>query len=164
MLSLVLFRKKNLKQFCFNVPKRFRYETITNSDIKNEYTKSLIEIEEMKKRFSKEIEKTKIIGIASFAKDLFKVADLLEKKLEIDIKKDKDISLIYKELISVFKSNNIIQQKSVFMSKFNPETQFALSSVSTNKNEDKNKIKTTVKKGYFLGENILRPETVIIFN
>ena len=134
--------------------------------------RSLAEIENQRRRFEKEIKDAFEFGSFNFAKEILATLDNLQRaKLAIknddELKKNKDldkflenITIIEKDLISIFEKNNIKKIDSQ-NKKFDPNFHQAMSEVEDDK-ADPGTILNEIQAGYLLGERLLRPALVSV--
>ena len=132
--------------------------------------RSLAEIENQRRRFEKEIKDAFEFGSFNFAKEILAILDNLQRaKIAIRndevLKSNKDldkflenISIIEKDLLSIFEKNRItkIETKG---KKFDPNLHQAMTEIE----DDQSEVGTVVQEiqsGYMLGERLLRPALV----
>ena len=132
--------------------------------------RSLAEIENQRRRFEKEIKEAFEFGSFNFAKESLAILDNLQRaKIAIKndevLKSNKDlnkflenISIIEKDLISIFEKNRItkIEAKG---KKFDPNLHQAMTEIE----DDQSEVGTVVQEvqnGYMLGDRLLRPALV----
>ena len=132
--------------------------------------RSLAEIENQRRRFEKEIKDAFEFGSFNFAKESLAILDNLQRaKIAIKndeiLKSNKDlnkflenISIVEKDLVSIFEKNRItkIEAKG---KKFDPNMHQAMTEIE----DDKHDIGTVVQEiqsGYMFGERLLRPALV----
>ena len=132
--------------------------------------RSLAEIENQRRRFEKEIKDAFEFGSFNFAKESLAILDNLQRAKEaikndetLKINKDLDkflenITIIEKDLISIFEKNNIKKIESL-KKKFNPNFHQAMSEIEDDK-ADPGTILQEIQAGYLLGERLLRPALV----
>ena len=134
--------------------------------------RSLAEIENQRRRFEKEIKDAFEFGSFNFAKENLATLDNLQRaKLAIKndekLKANKDldkflenISIIEKDLISIFEKNRIkkIDTKN---KKFDPNFHQAMSEIEDD-NAEQGTIIQEIQAGYMLGERLLRPALVSV--
>ena len=134
--------------------------------------RSLAEIENQRRRFEKEIKDAFEFGSFNFAKESLAILDNLQRakiaiKNDDTLKENKDIdrfleniTIIEKDLISIFEKNNIkkIETKN---QKFNPNLHQAMSEIEDG-NNDTGSILQEIQAGYMLGERLLRPALVAV--
>ena len=134
--------------------------------------RSLAEIENQRRRFEKEIKDAFEFGSFNFAKENLATLDNLQRAREAikndeKLKDNKDldkflenISIIEKDLISIFEKNRIkkIDTKG---KKFNPNYHQAMSEIEDDKAEPGSIIQE-IQAGYMLGERLLRPALVSV--
>ena len=132
--------------------------------------RSLAEIENQRRRFEKEIKDAFEFGSFNFAKESLAILDNLDRaknaiRNDEILKTNKDldkflenISIIEKDLISIFEKNRIKKIESKGR-KFDPNLHQAMAEVE----DDKFEVGTVVQEiqtGYMLGERLLRPSLV----
>ena len=134
--------------------------------------RSLAEIENQRRRFEREIKDAFEFGSFNFARESLAILDNLQRaKLAIKndeilkINKDLDkflenISIIEKDLVSIFEKNRIkkIQTQNC---KFDPNLHQAMSQIEDEKVET-GTILEEIQTGYMLGERLLRPALVAV--
>ena len=141
-------------------------------DVEEKLLRSLAEIENQRKRFEKEIKDAFEFGSYNFAKESLAILDNLQRAKEaikndetLKINKDLDkflenITIIEKDLISIFEKNNIKKINSQ-NKKFDPNFHQAMSEVEDDK-VDPGTILQEIQAGYLLGERLLRPAMVSV--
>ena len=132
--------------------------------------RSLAEIENQRRRFEKEIKDAFEFGSFNFAKESLAILDNLARaknaiKTDEVLKTNKDldkflenISIIEKDLISIFEKNGI-KKIDVNGKKFDPNFHQAMAEIE----DDNSEIGTIVQEiqpGYMLSERLLRPALV----
>ena len=134
--------------------------------------RSLAEIENQRRRFEKEVKDAFEFGSFNFAKESLAILDNLQRaKLAIkndeSLKDNKDLNkfienltIIEKDLISIFEKNNIKKIETV-NKKFDPNFHQAMSEIQDEKVET-GTILQEIQAGYLLGERLLRPSLVSI--
>ena len=134
--------------------------------------RSLAEIENQRRRFEKEVRDAFEFGSFNFAKESLAILDNLQRaKLAIkndeSLKDNKDLNkfienltIIEKDLISIFEKNNIKKIETV-NKKFDPNFHQAMSEIQDEKVET-GTILQEIQAGYLLGERLLRPSLVNI--
>ncbi len=132
--------------------------------------RSLAEIENQRRRFEKEIKDAFEFGSFNFAKESLAILDNLERaknaikndevlKLNKDLDKFlENISIIEKDLISIFERNKITKIK-VIGEKFDPNFHQAMAEIEDDKSGE-GTIVQEIQCGYMLGERLLRPALV----
>jgi len=132
--------------------------------------RSLAEIENQRRRFEKEIKDAVEFGSYNFAKESLSTLDNLQRAKEAikndeKLKDNKDldrfldnITVIEKDLISIFEKNNI-KKIEVHRKKFDPNFHQAMSEIEDKKAEP-GTILQEIQAGYLLGERLLRPSLV----
>ena len=139
-------------------------------DTEDKLLRSLAEIENQRRRFEKEIKDAFEFGSFNFAKESLAILDNLQRakvaikndetlKLNKDLEKFlENISIIEKDLISIFERNRIkkIDTKN---KKFNPNLHQAMTEIE-DENTEAGTIVQEIQAGYMLGERLLRPALV----
>ena len=132
--------------------------------------RSLAETENQRRRFEKEIKDAFEFGSFNFARESLAILDNLERaknaiKTDEILKSNKDldkflenISIIEKDLISIFEKNKISKIISKGK-KFDPNIHQAMTEVDDDKAEA-GTIVQEIQSGYMLGERLLRPALV----
>ena len=132
--------------------------------------RSLAEIENQRRRFEKEIKDAFEFGSFNFAKESLAILDNLDRaKIAIQndeiLKSNKDldkflnnISIIEKDLISIFEKNRIIKIEAKGK-KFDPNLHQAMTEIEDEKS-DAGIILQEIQAGYMFGERLLRPALV----
>ena len=148
-------------------------DTILDKKLKeteDKLLRSLAEIENQRRRFEKEIKDAFEFGSFNFAKESLAILDNLARaknaiKTDEVLKTNKDldkflenISIIEKDLISIFERNGI-KKIDVNGKKFDPNFHQAMAEIE----DDNSEIGTIVQEiqpGYMLSERLLRPALV----
>ena len=132
--------------------------------------RSLAEIENQRRRFEKEIKDAFEFGSYNFAKESLAILDNLQRaKIAIKndevLKSNKDlerfienISIIEKDLTSIFEKNRIIKIEATGK-KFDPNVHQAMTELEDDKAEAGTIIQE-IPPGYMLGDRLLRPALV----
>ncbi len=141
-------------------------------DSEEKLLRSLAEIENQRRRFEKEIKDAFEFGSYNFAKESLAILDNLQRAKEaikndetLKINKDLDkflenITIIEKDLISIFEKNNIKRIESQNKI-FDPNFHQAMSEIEDDKS-DPGTILQEIQAGYLLGERLLRPALVSV--
>mgnify|MGYP001229206160 CR=1 FL=1 len=132
--------------------------------------RSLAEIENQRRRFEREIKDAFEFGSFNFAKESLAILDNLQRAKEA-IKNDKvlkenkdldrfleNITIIEKNLISIFERNNI-KRIETEGKKFDPNLHQAMTEIEDNKS-DPGSVVQEIQSGYMLGDRLLRPALV----
>ena len=132
--------------------------------------RSLAEIENQRRRFDKEIKDAFEFGSFNFAKESLAILDNLQRAKEA-IKKDKilkdnkdldkfleNITIVEKNLISIFEKNNITKIEA-HGKKFDPNLHQAMAEIEDDEQEAGNVVQE-IQSGYMLGDRLLRPALV----
>ena len=148
-------------------------EVLPEEKIKNledKLARTLAEMENQRRRFEKEREDAFEYGGFAFAKEALNLIDNLERakqSLENDeTLKDKEtlkksvehIEIIYNDVISIFKKNNIEPIKSVDQ-KLDPNLHQAMMEIEDD-SKDAGTIIQEIQKGFLMKDRLLRPSLV----
>ena len=148
-------------------------ETLPEEKIKNledKLARTLAEMENQRRRFEREREDAFEYGGFAFAKEALNLIDNLERakqSLENDeTLKDKEtlkksvehIEIIYNDVISIFKKNNIEAIKSIDQ-KLDPNLHQAMIEIEDN-SKDPGTIIQEIQKGFLMKDRLLRPSLV----
>ena len=141
-------------------------------DAEDKLLRSLAELENQRKRFEKDIKEAIEFGGFSFAKENLVILDNLHRA-QISIKNDpslkdskdlekflKNIEIIEKDMISIFKKNKILKIDTL-KKKFDPNFHQAMTEVEDN-NVEAGTIVQEMQCGYMFGERLLRPSLVAV--
>ena len=141
-------------------------------DAEDKLLRSLAELENQRKRFEKDIKEAIEFGGFSFAKENLVILDNLHRA-QISIKNDpslkdskdlekflKNIEIIEKDMISIFKKNKILKIDTL-KKKFDPNFHQAMNEVEDN-NVEAWTIVQEMQCGYMFGERLLRPSLVAV--
>ncbi len=140
-------------------------------ETENKLLRSLAEIENQRRRFEKEIKDAFEFGSFNFAKESLAILDNLHRakeaiKSDTKLKENKDldrflenISIIEKDLISIFERNRIkkIDTKG---KKFDPNIHQAMTEIEDD--SETGSILQEIQAGYMLGDRLLRPSLVAV--
>ena len=141
-------------------------------DTEEKLLRSLAEIENQRRRFEKEVKDAFEFGSYNFAKESLAILDNLQRAKEAiknddKLKSNKDldkflenITIIEKDLISIFEKNNI-KKIETHNKKFDPNFHQAMSEVEEDK-VSPGTILQEIQAGYLLGERLLRPALVSV--
>ena len=141
-------------------------------DTEEKLLRSLAELENQRKRFDKDIKEAIDFGGFNFARENLAILDNLQRA-HISIKNDpalkdnkdldkflKNIEIIEKDLISIFKKNKI-EKIDTAKKKFDPNFHQAMTEIE-NDNVEAGTIVQEIQAGYMLGERLLRPSLVAV--
>ena len=132
--------------------------------------RSLAEIENQRRRFEKEIKDAFEFGSYNFAKESLAILDNLQRAKDAIrndeiLKSNKDlnkfienISIIEKDLITIFEKNRILKIEAKGK-KFDPNLHQAMTEIEDDKSEAGTIIQE-IQPGYMLGDRLLRPALV----
>ena len=134
--------------------------------------RSLAELENQRNRFEKDLKEAIDFGGFNFARENLSILDNLQRAY-ISIKNDetlknnkdldkflKNIEIIEKDLLSIFKKNKI-EKLNTFKKKFDPNFHQAMTEIEDNKVEP-GTIVQEIQTGYMFGERLLRPSLVSV--
>ncbi len=145
-------------------------DEITN--LKDKVARTFAEMENQRRRFEKEKDEAFEYGGFSFARETLNLLDNLERSkqtLESDESiKDKDtlkklighIDIINKDMISIFKKNNIEPIKAI-NEKLDPNLHQAMMEVEDD-TKDQGTIVQEIQKGFMMKDRLLRPSLVAV--
>ena len=134
--------------------------------------RSLAEIENQRTRFEKEIKEAIDFGSFNFARESLAILDNLGRahnsiKNDQSFKNNKDldkflknIEIIEKDILSIFKKNKI-EKIDTINKKFDPNFHQAMTEIVDNKVEPGNIIQE-IQAGYMYGDRLLRPSLVAV--
>ena len=134
--------------------------------------RSLAELENQRNRFEKDLKEAIDFGGFNFARENLSILDNLQRAY-ISIKNDgtlknnkdldkflKNIEIIEKDLLSIFKKNKI-ERINTLKKKFDPNFHQAMTEIEDNKVEP-GTIVREIQAGYMFGERLLRPSLVSV--
>ena len=139
-------------------------------NLKDKLARTFAEMENQRRRFEKEKDDAFEYGGFSFAKESLNLLDNLERSkssLENDEKlKDTEtlkkviehLDIVSKDILSIFKKNNIEQIKSI-NEKLDPNLHQAMMEIEDN-NKEPGTIIQEIQKGYMMKDRLLRPSLV----
>ena len=139
-------------------------------EAENKLLRSLAEIENQRRRFEKEIKDAFEFGSFNFAKESLAILDNLDRarnaiKNDEVLKENKDlerflenISIIEKDLVSIFERNRITKINAKGK-KFDPNLHQAMAEIE-DENSEVGTIIQEIQCGYMFGERLLRPALV----
>ena len=141
-------------------------------DLEDKLTRTLAEMENQRRRFEKEKDDAFDYGGFSFARETLKLIDNLDRakqSLENDekiknsdaLKKTLDhLDIIKKDLITIFKKNNIEEILAVDK-KLDPNLHQAMMEIE-DENKEPGMIVQEIQKGYMIKDRLLRPSLVAV--
>ena len=142
------------------------------ANLKDKVARTFAEMENQRRRFEKEKDEAFEYGGFSFARETLNLLDNLERSkqtLENDETiKDKDtlkkliehIDIINKDMISIFKKNNIEPIKAI-NEKLDPNLHQAMMEVEDD-TKDQGTIVQEIQKGFMMKDRLLRPSLVAV--
>ena len=141
-------------------------------DLEDKLTRTYAEMENQRRRFEKEKDDAFEYGGFAFAREALNLIDnLVRSKVSLEndetlknteaLKKTTEhLEVIYKDMISILKKNNIVEIKSIDQ-KLNPNFHQAMMEI-----EDENKepgiIVQEIQKGFVMKDRLLRPALVAV--
>ena len=141
-------------------------------DLEDKLVRSYAEIENQRRRFEKEKEDAFDYGGFSFAKEALNLVDNLERS-KVSLENDESLKntealkktiehleIIYKDMISILKKNNINEIKSIDQ-KLDPNFHQAMMEIEDEKKES-GTIVQEIQKGFTLKDRLLRPSLVAV--
>ena len=164
------------KQASDETEKKDKDEELSPEDeienLKDKVARTFAEMENQRRRFEKEKDEAFEYGGFSFARETLNLLDNLERSkqtLESDETiKDKDtlkkliehIDIINKDMISIFKKNNIEPIKAI-NEKLDPNLHQAMMEVEDD-TKDQGTIVQEIQKGFMMKDRLLRPSLVAV--
>ena len=164
------------KQASDETEKKDKDEELSPEDeienLKDKVARTFAEMENQRRRFEKEKDEAFEYGGFSFARETLNLLDNLERSkqtLESDETiKDKDtlkkliehINIINKDMISIFKKNNIEPIKAI-NEKLDPNLHQAMMEVEDD-TKDQGTIVQEIQKGFMMKDRLLRPSLVAV--
>lgn len=135
------------------------------NELTDRHTRLIAEFDNLKKRSSKERESLYNSIIADIISSLLPVMDNLEKALETKTKDEeykKGIELVLKQFKDVLTANGVKEIKTVG-EPFDPELHDAVSMIQ-NENFGEKIIAQEYRKGYMIGNKVIRHAMVVVAN
>ena len=138
------------------------------AELKEKYLRLYSDFENFRKRTAKE--RIDLIKTASeeVLKDMIPVVDDFERAFraaeqESDVQKIQEGNqLIFHKLVRILESKGLTPMNDLIGNPFNPDTQEAITQISSPKPEWKGAVVDVVEKGYLLGEKVVRFAKVVI--
>ena len=141
-----------------------------NEELKDKALRAVAEMENLRRRTSKEIVDTRSYAVANFARDMLGVSDNLQRALQaVPQEKREEGSEEFKALIEGVEmteremlrglENNGVKKFNPEGEKFDPNFHQAMFEVP-NENVPNNSVANVVQEGYVIGERVLRPAMV----
>ncbi|ORU93389.1 MAG: nucleotide exchange factor GrpE [Cycloclasticus sp. symbiont of Bathymodiolus heckerae] len=125
------------------------------------------DVENIRRRTQKDIEKARRFSVEKFAKDMLAVVDSLEMGLAAAENMSGDVAsikegmeLTYKQLLSSLANSGVVQVNPEGES-FNPDLHQAISMVPSDEHAN-NTVMQVFQKGYTLNSRLMRPAMVIV--
>ena len=152
-------KKEEKKQNKEMVPKE-EYD-----ELDDRYKRILAEFENFKKRSSKEREGLYNSLIADITSSLLPILDNLEKAVQVKTEDEnfkQGIELVLKQFKDVLTSNGVTEIETIGKT-FDPELHEAITSV-VDENLGPQEIKEEYRKGYMIGNKVIRHSLVVVAN
>lgn len=138
-------------------------------ELSDRLLRAMAESENVRRRYEKQMEELRDYSISSFAKDLISVVDNLERAIKFQptslSEEAKNIMegvlMTHKELVSVLQRHGISSIEPIEGEKFDYNTHFAISEVSSDKHEH-GSIVGLMQVGYKIKDRLLRPASVSV--
>ena len=141
-----------------------------NAQLEDKLTRTFAEMENQRRRFEKEKDEAFEYGGFSFARETLNLSDNLERAKE-SLKNDESLKnseslkktlehleIIHKDILSIFKKNNIEPINSI-NKKLNPNYHQAMMEIEDDKKES-GTIVQEIQKGFLMKNRLLRPALV----
>ena len=164
------------KQAPEETEKKYEEEKLSPEDeianLKDKIARTFAEMENQRRRFEKEKDEAFEYGGFSFARETLNLLDNLERSKQTlasdETIKDKDtlkklldhIDIINKDMISIFKKNNIEPIKAI-NEKLDPNLHQAMMEVEDD-TKDQGTIIQEIQKGFMMKDRLLRPSLVAV--
>ena len=147
--------KQTNEEVLENTPESFQKLVDKVNDYKDKYLRAVAETDNLRKRYEKEKLQSIMFANEKFAGDLLETLDNFENAMSVDMPDDikQGIDLVYKNLQKTLQKHNVFE---VEYDTFNPDYHEAVSK------GDGDGIKTVHRKGYMIGDRLLRPAMVSV--
>ena len=151
----------------YAVLERLKQELEESRDL---YLKAKAELENQRKRSARELQNAHKYAIDRFATDLLDVMESLDQACQIERSETSSeeieavrngIELTQKQLVSVFQRFSIVEICPEPGEKFDPNSHQAMTMQQTG-DVAPNHVVTTIRKGYWIHDRLLRPAMVIV--
>lgn len=149
-----------------DVKKELEEARTKRDEYKDQLIRARSEIENQRKRFGKEIEKTRNFAIQDFVLKLLPAKDSMEQgydiaRAEAGIDTEtvlEGIAATQRILNGIFRNAGLVEINPLG-SVFNPELHEAIS-IKKTQNEESNRVVSVFQKGYLLNDRLIRPARV----
>ncbi len=147
-----------------NLKKELEEKAKQSDDYMNRLMRLQADFENYKKRVAKEREEMYSFALESIVTDILPVLDNLDRGIcsfksdNLDAKYVDGIEMVQKQLINVMEKNGVKEIQSEGCD-FDPNMHHAVMQCEACE-EDENKIKSVMQKGYMLGNKVVRPSLV----
>ena len=135
------------------------------ADVKDRHTRLIAEFDNLKKRSAKERDQLYNSIMGDIMTGILPVLDNLEKAVQVETKDTgykQGVELVYKQLQDLLKANGVEEIEAVGKT-FDPELHEAVSSV-IDENLGEKEIKEDYRKGYKIGDRVIRHSMVVVAN
>jgi molecular chaperone GrpE len=138
-------------------------------ELKDKLMRSLAESENVRKRAIKDRQDAEIYAVSKMSKDILSVYDNLQRALDLaeDILDEKSLPMIEgleltkKDLLEVFKRNNIEKIEPISGDKFDPKLHQAMMEAPSDEIE-KGHVIVVLTVGFLIGDRLLRASNVTV--
>jgi molecular chaperone GrpE len=145
-------------------------QTVVAADLRDKLLRTLADMENLRKRTTREVAEAELRGIAAFARDMIAVADNMRRALDAVTPEVHDsaqgamkaliegVELTERELLKALEKNKV-RQFNPLREKFDPNLHQAIFEVP-DASVPAGSVVQVVQPGYMLGERVLRPALV----
>lgn len=140
-------------------------------DLKDKNLRLVAEMDNLRKRYEKQILDTSKYAVANFAKDLMSVMDNLHRALDFQVSNVEEsteikniitgVSMTLDELMNVFKKYDIIRLVPQIGDMFDYNLHQAVSYTETNELKE-GSVVNLMQAGYMINDRLLRPAMVVV--
>lgn len=142
-----------------NTPETFEKLINEVNEYRDKYLRAVADAQNHKNRLQRDKDNAVKFANEKFAKDLLETLDNFENALKVEMTDDVrlGIELIYKGLLATLQKHNIVE---IEKASFDPNFHEAVSKVDAGL--EKNAIVSVFRKGYLLGDRLLRASVVSV--
>ncbi len=147
-----------------NLKKQVEEKTQEAQENYNKFLRMQAEFDNYKKRTAREKEELYITSLEKVMKELLPIVDNMERALAsfrnsgLESSYADGVDMIQKQLFSVLEKNGLKEIEAEGQ-EFDPNIHHAVMQVEGSEDEE-NKVKTVLQKGYYLGSRVIRPAMV----
>lgn len=147
-----------------NLKKQVEEKTQEAQENYNKFLRMQAEFDNYKKRTAREKEELYITSLEKVMKELLPIVDNMERALAsfrssgLESSYADGVDMIQKQLFSVLEKNGLKEIEAEGQ-EFDPNIHHAVMQVEGSE-EEENKVKTVLQKGYYLGSRVIRPAMV----